>query len=232
MENNLSQHRHKQESSSNDTLFHHNHEMTNEASHNSEVEKGSFQIKMHWEEGIVWQGSTAKKSWCMQCGYICAEGEFVQVQKCKQNEVKQKWIYDNSTGNIRSGVNMESCVSYFKATDEIRRVKLVNCSKDENHKEQNGSNHEDNMNDNDDKQIDKYQSQWSAISRNSTFQLHPKTDESKCLTQTHHPKNREDLKLYPCSIARNNDEGVHDDTSQWVIGTFDGHRRILKDDLL
>ena len=34
----------------------------------------------------------------------------------------------------------------------------------------------------------------------------------------------ERLKFIDCYTAEKNDRGVHDDTSRWVIGKWDGHR--------
>jgi len=48
--------------------------------------------------------------------------------------------------------------------------------------------------------------------------------EDICLTQQHHPTEEEQLKFYDCRVALRNDRGVNDDTSHWVVGSFDGHR--------
>ena len=48
--------------------------------------------------------------------------------------------------------------------------------------------------------------------------------EDICLTQEHHPRDKERLRFWDCKEALENDRGVHDDTSHWVVGAFDGHR--------
>ena len=42
------------------------------------------------------------------------------------------------------------------------------------------------------------------------------------LLKDHHPKEGERLKFIDCYTAEQNDQGVNDDTSRWVIGAFDG----------
>jgi len=48
--------------------------------------------------------------------------------------------------------------------------------------------------------------------------------EDICLTQEHHPRDKEKLRFWDCKEALENDRGVYDDTSHWVVGAFDGHR--------
>jgi hypothetical protein len=43
----------------------------------------------------------------------------------------------------------------------------------------------------------------------SKFEIHPVSDDDDCLTQQHHPKKGEEVRLYSCSTARG------DDTSYW-----------------
>jgi hypothetical protein len=43
----------------------------------------------------------------------------------------------------------------------------------------------------------------------SKFEIHPVSNSSGCLTQQHHPKPGEDVRLYSCSTARG------DQTSYW-----------------
>ena len=52
--------------------------------------------------------------------------------------------------------------------------------------------------------------------------------EDICLTQQHHPTDKEELRFYDCRTALKNDRGVYDDTSHWVVGSFDGHRLLRK----
>merc|ERR1719396_137225 len=47
--------------------------------------------------------------------------------------------------------------------------------------------------------------------------------EDLCLTQEHHPRDKERLRFTDCKRAKDNDPGVYDDTSHWVVGKFDGH---------
>ena len=44
--------------------------------------------------------------------------------------------------------------------------------------------------------------------------------EHICLTSQHHPSNEEDLQMFTCKTAEENDPGVNDDTSYWIVGRF------------
>ena len=46
---------------------------------------------------------------------------------------------------------------------------------------------------------------------------------SKFYNSNFYVKEGERLKFESCIIAEQNDKGVNDDTSRWVIGAFDGH---------
>lgn len=57
--------------------------------------------------------------------------------------------------------------------------------------------------------------------RREKFQLKLMTKgyEHICLSNQHHPSREEPLELYTCRTAAENDPGVNDDTSYWVVGT-------------
>merc|ERR1712151_901721 len=60
------------------------------------------------------------------------------------------------------------------------------------------------------------------VSDKFQFKFFDKRDDL-CLTQEHHPKDWESLKFEYCKVAEENDRGVYDDTSYWVVGEFNGH---------
>lgn len=65
--------------------------------------------------------------------------------------------------------------------------------------------------------------QWENLNEEGEIQIHPKNKPRACLTQSHHPKKNEKLKVTSCRRAERNDRGVKDDTSRWVFGRFGGH---------
>lgn len=49
--------------------------------------KESFRLRLHWEEGHLWQEQAEEKWWCMSCLTNCNESEF--RKKCTINPKKQ-----------------------------------------------------------------------------------------------------------------------------------------------
>ncbi len=52
----------------------------------SSTEKDTFRLRLHWEEGNLWQEQAEEKWWCMSCLTNCNESEF--KKKCSINPGK------------------------------------------------------------------------------------------------------------------------------------------------
>merc|ERR1740121_2151160 len=114
--------------------------------------------------------------------------------------MNQKWVFDSS-GRVSPLLNRDLCFS-LDISDRLK-VKLYECNEGKN----------------------EYQmfSMFDIDDIRKKFQFHPKTNETMCLTQEHHPREDETLRFTSCEDAYENDKGVYDDTSHWVVGEFDGH---------
>lgn len=55
------------------------------------------------------------------------------------------------------------------------------------------------------------------------FKILKSGNSDMCLSQDHHPRDKEELRFFSCSRAKANDKGKCDDTSHWAVGAFDGH---------
>merc|ERR1711983_60587 len=171
------------------------------------IEK-EFQLKMFWEEGMEWQEDPEEKAWCAECEESCSEeGENVIIKECDENDSKQWWIFSDC--HVQSYRDPNMCfTSGVARKDSLKgKIELHECK---------------------DSKIQKFRT-FDPKNENDKFQvkiLKPENDEL-CLTQEHHPKAYEYLRFEECRIAEENDPGVEDDTSHWVVGVFEGHPSIL-----
>ena len=173
------------------------HEGSNENSlttyKNRKLMTKSFQWKLFWKDGIEWQNNFDERSWCAVCNKICKAGETVRIRECDKNEEKQKWTFTN--GDKMISAKSKLCIDY-----ETKELLLKPCSNNR----------------------DKYQ-KFKGFDAKKKFQLHPFNNEKKCVSQKHHPKDNEKLKIASCRRAEENNKNQYDDTSHWVFGVYHGH---------
>jgi len=162
-----------------------------------------FQLKLFWEDGMIWQNYEKSQGWCATCtGFYCDVGDHVMITKCLEHMDDQKWIFYDD-GRVKPLINSDACVTTDRKIEGY--VRLETCRQES----------------------DDYQ-RFQLFNNNifDKFQFHPRRDDKLCLTNDHHPKEGERLKFESCIIAKENDKGVYDDTSHWGIGAFDGHKDI------
>jgi len=158
----------------------------------------TYQLKLWWEKGIEWQQSSKEKRWCAECEHSdCKKDDNVVIKECDDGKRDQRWIF--SSRKIRSYVSDDLCITARSGLDGY--VSLRTCSSDR----------------------DRYQEFDLSDNIFRKSQINPRGDDDLCLTQDHHPREGERLKFVDCYVAEKNDKGVHDDTSRWVIGKWDGH---------
>ena len=130
-----------------------------------------FQLRLHWEEGIVWQQYKKSRAWCATCsGYFCDVGDFVMITKCLEHMDDQKWIFYDD-GRIKPLINSDACITTDRGIEGY--VRLETCRD----------------------QHDDYQ-RFQLFDDNNIFnkfQIHPRRDDRLCLTQDHHPKVIEEI---------------------------------------
>jgi len=163
-----------------------------------------YQLKMFWEKGMEWQESKKEKAWCAECEDNCGNGDYVKIRECDDRDKDQEWLFSDC--KVRPRRNPDVCFTAGDSKNLVGRIRLRPCSDDEDLRQQ------FRLYDSDDKR-EKFQ-----------FKILKSGYEDICLTQEHHPRDKEDLRFYDCRVAYKNDRGVYDDTSHWVIGAFDGHR--------
>merc|ERR1712151_637961 len=171
--------------------------------HRCSLEVKEYQLKLFWEKGMEWQETKKERAWCAECEDDCDSGEYIRIKECDDNDRDQSFLFYDCT--VRPKRNPGLCFTAANTRDLTGRIQLRNCDGD-------NFRQKFRMYDPDDRR-EKFQ-----------FKILQPGYEDICLTQQHHPTKEEQLKFYDCRIALRNDPGVNDDTSHWVVGSFDGHR--------
>lgn len=152
---------------------------------------GSFALKLYWQEGYFWQEETRERKWCMRCDSSrreCAAGRGIYITDCEDDDLTSEWEFVNNadgTFQIRLHYNRDLCI---EATD---RITVQECSSSE--------------------LLQKWRAVGGSRVWGDKFELRPAAYENACVTQDHHPKQDEDLFLYPCAVAQ------ADKTSFWNL---------------
>ena len=141
---------------------------------------------------------------CAECLDDCDKGEDLQIRECDKNDKKQHWIFHRCT--VRPRRNRKFCITAgeTRSDSDKGRIKIYRC---------------------DPKNKIQYFTTFDpdSVSKKFQFKFFKPGKEDVCLTQEHHPRDKERLRFADCEKAEKNDKGVYDDTSHWVVGTFDGH---------
>jgi len=150
-----------------------------------------FQLKLYWEKGFYWQEEKIEKRWCIECKGSCKSGSSLYIRECDDDDYKQRWILKKD--KLSPHTAQDLCM-YFKDRSNIQ-LRTCKDSRDEYQKF-------DVIKQNVGQKTDSYE-----------FQV-----RKRCLTQRHHPKSHELLRLEPCHKPRKSD------TSIWEFGgPWDGH---------
>lgn len=147
---------------------------------------GSF-LKMYWEREFYWQEEWIERKWCMKCDPGCEQGEKMVIVDCGESPTRLELIVYGSEVQIKlSGRDL--CL---QVNTSINRISLQGCSSTNDAQRFVSPNRED----------------FRTASR---FELSPKTKSGYCVTQRHHPRNREEVWIETCNAAR------IADTSYWM----------------
>lgn len=82
-----------------------------------------FNLKIFWEQGFRWQGSTTERKWCMTCrSSKCSNGTGIKVSRCDKDDPRQQFYFDDR--RIRSRKNKDMCLKRYG-----RYIALDDCSR-------------------------------------------------------------------------------------------------------
>lgn len=140
-----------------------------------------FRLRLYWQRGYNWQNSSSEKWWCAECTGSCSSGSRLQLGKCSQTNT-QKWLAVEKT--IRFAPNPSLCVtsSGFGSSNPIM-LSSCNGGSDQN---------------------------FYEVQEHGRFELHPAASTARCVSQHHHPKDKEPL--YPETCAKT----TSTKTTYWV----------------
>jgi hypothetical protein len=163
----------------------------------------SFQLRLYWDPDYSWQETNRETWWCMECtkcnefslgdgpnhgcvvpgnsGSSCQPGNLIWIRKCKDNRRDYEFniIKNPGSGDQVRVQGSSMCLS----TVQNRYLELQPC---------------DNT---------KSIQLWKPITNLGKFELRPyhqrnwSSNDAVCLTQMHHPKDKELVGLQPCRRA-------------------------------
>lgn len=151
----------------------------------------NVRLKLYWQFGYYWQEEVFERKWCMFCGRnnaTCQEGRKLYIHKCQASSQYFDLvpIWGDKYYVIKLH-NHDLCMERSN-TNNDNTIKTMKCD----------ASNEGQL--------------WMARSgsfASSSFEVSPFSDRNLCVTQHHHPKFGEDVRLEPCTIAR------QDETSRW-----------------
>jgi len=134
--------------------------------------------------GYYWQEETIERKWCMKCDGSCRVGKKLVIVNCNDNPTKMEFIYRGQEAQIKvRGTDL--CM---EANTGSNSISLKSCSSS-----------------NRNQLFVAYRGDF----REQRFEIAPRNKLGWCLTQRHHPKNRETVLIETCESAR------YSDTSYW-----------------
>jgi hypothetical protein len=171
------------------------------------VVSDDFQVRLYWESGYYWQETYAEAFWCMECASCasftlndgwegecevpsstaasCQEGHQIWVRKCKDERRLYTFeiIKNFGTGDQIRVHGTDLC---FSIVDETY-LELRPC--DKNHSTQ----------------------LFNPVEDTAKFELRPydqrnmSMEDANCLSQRHHPKDKEMVGLHQCETNYNHE---------------------------
>lgn len=132
-----------------------------------------FRLRLYWQRGYNWQNSSSEKWWCAECTGNCSSGSRLQIRKCSQSS-RQKWVAVDKT--IRFAPNRSLCLT-ASGVGAKNPVRLRSCNGGRDQK-------------------------FDGVQQQGRFELQPSSNPGRCISQHHHPKDKEPLYPETCSKTR------------------------------
>eukprot|EP00980_Cylindrotheca_fusiformis_P020187 scaffold7266_cov71-Cylindrotheca_fusiformis.AAC.3 len=159
----------------------------------------NVRLKLYWQRGYTWQEETFERKWCIFCmgsgGRFCREHRRLYIHTCQSSSQHFDIIPQWGDYYVIKLHDDDLCLQRQHSTSNT--IHTITCD---------GSNELQlwfarNINGNGNNNNKNF--------AGSSFEISPLGDKDLCVTQRHHPKYGEAIKLEPCTIAR------RDQTSQW-----------------
>jgi hypothetical protein len=167
------------------------------------TDEDSFRLKLYWNSSYWWQESNEEIEWCMACPKqqdppvvmtslqqpVCHEGDVLFLHYCSNDDAAVYFDFVSSSEPqedwvLIQVVETELCL---ERKDTSATLEICNGTNPLQH--------------------------WAASTQVDPFEIAQRPHHmgwDMCLTTHHHPKLGEEIELYPCDVARN------DNSSLWV----------------
>lgn len=136
---------------------------------------GGFRIRLYWQNGYNWQGSSRERFWCMECRGACTDNTSIQIDSCSSSTAEQKFLAIGKT--IRPSSNPGLCLTSMGYSGKSNPIRLRSC---------NGASNQS----------------FNELRQYGKFELQPDDNGGRCLSQHHHPKAKEAIYPENCSKSR------------------------------
>ena len=148
-------------------------------------EWGPFHLKLFFGDGYQWQGLTKDLNVCLEYKYssknVEGKGDPMILNGCNEDKDEQKFIARGDK-TIRLAEDDDLCITYVGA----RGLEIHEC---------NGSIFQ----------------QWDRVQKSGQFKISPVVDHNRCMTNHHHPREKERVYLDWCHLAEDGD------TAYWTL---------------
>ena len=145
----------------------------------------SFRLRLYWERGYYWQEERREQRFCMKCGGSCRSGDSLYVDGCSRSSSRQRFVAMGDT--IRPARDHSLCLT-VTGYSEDKPLRLYTCR---------------------DSRVETQS--FVGFQPTGKFELQPKGDATRCVSQQHHPKDYE--RIYPEDCAKTRSH----DTTYWVV---------------
>lgn len=128
-----------------------------------------FRLRLYWERGYYWQETRSEMWFCVECNGGCRSGASLMVDRCSRSDGRQRFVSMGDT--LRPADNTDLC---FTSTGYNERdpMRLYPCGGDRARRQS-----------------------FVGFKPRGKFELQPRGDSSRCVSQMHHPKPYE--RIYP-----------------------------------
>mmetsp|Transcript_16128 Transcript_16128/g.39485 ORF Transcript_16128/g.39485 Transcript_16128/m.39485 type:complete len:364 (+) Transcript_16128:157-1248(+) len=177
---------------------------TNKPTMPPQSNSGSFMLRLYWQSSYYWQETHSETWWCLECtkcnefslgdgpnhgcvvpgnnGGSCQEGHTIWIRKCKDTRRNFKWqiLKNSGSGDQVRAAGSNLCLS----TVGNKYVEMRRCDSSSQ------------------KQLFKPISDINRFEIRPYYQRNWSMNDAKCLSQLHHPKDKELVGLHRCQTAK------------------------------
>jgi len=128
--------------------------------------------------GFYWQEESVERRWCMKCDGKCGRGQDMVIVDCSSDPTPLEFIYRG----VEAQIQVHDTDLCFEVNTGANSISLQSCSSTDRNQ--------------------RFVAYRGDFTSGRQFEISPRAKLGWCLTQRHHPKNRERVHIEPCPTAR------------------------------